>query len=236
MRYYVYALTLVVGFMTSFFIVVVFPDVFIKRRLVTPGAAIAQTTGQRITIEQPGSSPRQEVRVQSNFNFFIPGPTGESEEAQKLREKARRIVYEMAAHECDLLREVFASDCRLESVNDNINVNPINRQFQQQEGFNVNGSMSFQILLKNLGVVTPNRGRGWSCWWIWVPSADTQDPREEKIQSAREADTVRFGDTDAGTLVGALNRFTGTVEFRLSAGHEPLQHYHGKCGPARPLF
>jgi hypothetical protein len=190
MRYYVIALTLVVGFMTGFFIPVV-SDVFVNRRAlplptaavgpVTPGAAIAQTTGHRITVEQSGPSPPKEVRVQSNFNFFIPGPTGEGEEAQKLRERARRIVYEMAAHECDLLREVLASDCRLESVNDNININPINRQFQQQEGFNVNGSMSFQILLKNLGVVTPNvvtpnRGRGWSCWWIWVPSADTQGP------------------------------------------------------------
>jgi hypothetical protein len=180
MRYYVYALTLVAGFITSFFIVVVFSDVFV-RRAVIPGAAIAQTP-PRITVEQSGSSPRQEVRVQSNFNFFIPGPTGEGEEAQKLRERARRIVYEMAAHECDLLREVLASDCRLESVNDNINVNPVNRQFQQQEGFNVNGSMSFQILLKNFATPTPpvagtpNRGWGWSCWWIWVPSADTQVP------------------------------------------------------------
>jgi len=119
------------------------------------------------------------VRVQSNFNFFIPGPTGEGEEAQKLRERARRIVYEMAARECDLLREVLASDCRLESVNDNINVS---RQGQQQEGFNVTGSMSFQILLKNFATPTPpmagtpNRGPGWSCWWIWVPSADTPVP------------------------------------------------------------
>lgn len=175
MRYYVIALTLVVGFMTGFFIPVV-SNVFVNRRPVTPGAAIAQTTGQRITIEQSGSSPRQEVRVQSSFNFFIPGPTGEGEEAQKLRERARRIVYEMAAHECDLLREVLASDCRLEFVNDNININPINRQSQQQEGFNVNGSMSFQIVLKNLAVVTPYRGRGLSCMWIWVPSADIQVP------------------------------------------------------------
>jgi hypothetical protein len=182
MRYYVIALTLVVGFMTGFFIPVV-SDVFVNRRPVMPDAsAIAQTTGQRITIEQSASSPRQEVRVQSNFNFFIPGPTGEGEEAQKLRERARRIVYEMAAHECDLLREVLASECRLESVNDNINIININRQFQQQEGFNVNGSMSFQILLKNFATptppvaATPNRGRGWSCWWIWVPSADTQGP------------------------------------------------------------
>jgi hypothetical protein len=179
MRYYVIALTLVVVFMTGVFVHVAKlqvgdPDVFVTRRPVTPVAsAIAQTTGQRITIEQSGSSPRQEVRVQSSFNFFIAGPTGEGEEAQKLRERARRIVYEMAAHQCDLLREVLASDCRLESVNDNIN---INRQPQQQEGFYVNGSMSFQILLKNLEVVTPKRGRGWSCWWIWVPSADIQGP------------------------------------------------------------
>ena len=148
MRYYVIALTLVVGFMAGFFIPVV-SDVFVNRRPLTPGAsAIAQTTGQRMAIEQSGSSPRQEgslVRVQNSFNFFIAGPTGEGEEAQKLREKARRIVYEMAAHECDLLLEVLAKECRLESVNDNIN---INRQFQQQEGLTVNGSISFQILLK----------------------------------------------------------------------------------------
>jgi hypothetical protein len=166
--------------MTGFLIPVV-SDLFVNRRPVTPVAsAVAQTTGQRITIEQSGSSPRQEVRIQSNFNFFIPGPTGEGEEAQKLRERARRIVYEMAAHECDLLREVLASDCRLESVNDNVNINPVSRQFQQQEGFNVNGSMTFQILLKNFATPTPpvagtpSRGRGWSCYWIWVPSAETQ--------------------------------------------------------------
>jgi hypothetical protein len=113
--------------------------------LATP--AIAQTPGQRIVIENSGSSPRQEglVRIQTNINFFMTGPTGEGEEAQKLRDRARRIVYEMAAHECDLLREILAKDCKMESVNTNIG-----RQFgqQQQEGYTVNGSMSFQISLK----------------------------------------------------------------------------------------
>ena len=108
--------------------------------------ALAQS-GQRIVIEQAGSPSRQEgqVRIQSSINFFIAGPSGESEEAQKLRERARRIVYEMAAHECDLLHEVLAKDCRMESVNVNIG-----RQFgqQQQEGYTVNGSMSLQISLK----------------------------------------------------------------------------------------
>jgi hypothetical protein len=51
----------------------------------------------------------------------------------------------LAARECDLLREILAKECRLESVNTNIN-----RQWgrQQQEGYNVSGSMSLQITLK----------------------------------------------------------------------------------------
>ncbi len=85
------------------------------------------------------------MRIQSTINFFIAGPTADGEEAQKLRDRARRTVYEMAARECDLLREVLARDCRMESVTSNIG-----RQFgqQQQEGYSVNGSMSFQITLK----------------------------------------------------------------------------------------
>jgi hypothetical protein len=113
--------------------------------LIAP--AFAQTPAQRIVLEQTGSSPRQEgsVRVQSTVNFFVAGPTGDGEEAQRMRDRARRTVYEMAARECDLLREVLAKDCRMESVTSNIS-----RQFgqQQQEGFTINGSMSFQITLK----------------------------------------------------------------------------------------
>ena len=114
--------------------------------LLLAAPATAQNPGQRIILEQSGGSQRQEgsVRVQSTVNFFVAGPTGDSEDAQKLRERARRTVYEMAARECDLLREVLAKDCRMESVNSNIT-----RQFgQQQEGFVVNGSMNFQITVK----------------------------------------------------------------------------------------
>ena len=115
--------------------------------LLSSTVVTAQAPGQRIVIEQAGSPSRQEgqVRIQSSINFFIAGPSGESEEAQRLRDRARRLVYEMAARECDLLREVLAKDCRMESVNVNIG-----RQFgqQQQEGYTVNGSMSLQITLK----------------------------------------------------------------------------------------
>jgi hypothetical protein len=108
--------------------------------------AAAQTPGQRIVLEQLGGQRQEgQVRVQSNINFFVAGPTADGEDAQKLREKAQRAIYEMAARQCDLLREVLAKDCRMESVNSNIG-----RQFgqQQQEGYTVNGSMSFQITLK----------------------------------------------------------------------------------------
>ena len=110
--------------------------------------AFAQGQGQRIILEQSGGAPRQEgsVRVQSNINLFIAGPAGDGEEAQKLRDRGRRMVYEMAAHECDLLREVLAKDCKLESLSSNIG----RQQYgsQQAEGYSVNGSMSMVITLK----------------------------------------------------------------------------------------
>ena len=115
--------------------------------ILLAGSAAAQNTGSRIILESAAPVPRQEgsVRVQSNINLFLPGPTGEGDASQALRDRARRMIYEMAAHECDLLREVLAKDCRLESINTNIN-----RQWgqQQPEGYNVGGSMSLQITLK----------------------------------------------------------------------------------------
>jgi hypothetical protein len=108
--------------------------------------AAAQIPGQRLMIQPPLSVFREGmVRVTTSVNLFIPGPTGEGEEARKSRDNARRMVYETAAHECDLLRDTLAKECRLESVNINIG-----RQFgaQQQDGFTVNGTMNFQITPK----------------------------------------------------------------------------------------
>ena len=54
------------------------------------------------------------------------------------------MLYELAAKEYDLMRDVIARDCRLESVNVNLNrqANP------PMQGYAVNGSMSYQITLK----------------------------------------------------------------------------------------
>jgi hypothetical protein len=109
-------------------------------------ASLAQSP-PRIPADPVGMPQRQEgaVRVQSSINVFLPGSTNESEEAQKLRDRGKRLIYEIAARECDLLREVLAKDCRLESINNNIGRQSYGNQ---PEGYTVNGQMSFVITLK----------------------------------------------------------------------------------------
>ena len=56
----------------------------------------------------------------------------------------RRVIYELATKECDLMRAVIARDCRLENVSVSLN-----RQTNPQiQGYQVSGSMSYQITLK----------------------------------------------------------------------------------------
>lgn len=110
------------------------------------GAAAAQSTGQRVVIERGASTPRQEgmVRVQMSVQLFMPGPTDDSDEAEKQRERARRALYNLASKECDVLREAIARDCRLETININLN----RQSSGQAQGYAVNGAMAFQITLK----------------------------------------------------------------------------------------
>jgi hypothetical protein len=97
--------------------------------------------------DRPGvSAERREepIRIQVSVNLFFAGPTGESEEAVKLRERARRSVYEMASVECTLVEQVLAKMCRLEAVNVNIN-----RQFgAQTEGYIAGGNFTLRVTLK----------------------------------------------------------------------------------------
>ena len=112
------------------------------------GVAVTESTGQSVMVERAVAAPaRQEgiVRVQLAIQMFIAGPTDESEEADRHRERARRALYDLAAKECDLMRDVIARDCRLESVNVNLS-----RQQQSPQifGYQVMGNMSYQITLK----------------------------------------------------------------------------------------
>lgn len=94
--------------------------------------------------ERPNPDARP-VRVQVGISFFMPGSTIEAnDEASRVREHARRIVYDMAAKECGLLLNALAGSCRLESVTVNVN----RQAGQQLEGFFVNGNMAYAITLK----------------------------------------------------------------------------------------
>lgn len=108
-----------------------------------------QPLSPRVATEFSAQQQRQEgmVRVSSNISYFVPGPTDDGEAAQKLRDRARRQIYETAARECSVLMETLAATCRMENINSNLNVQ---RQYGsgQQEGFTINGSMSYQITLK----------------------------------------------------------------------------------------
>ena len=110
-------------------------------------AVAAPSIGQQVVIEKPSAAPgRQDgiVRIQLTMQLFVSGPTDESEEAEKQRERARRAVYDLASKECELLRNTIARDCRLELVNVQLH----RQTGQQMQGYTVNGSMNYQISLK----------------------------------------------------------------------------------------
>src|SRR4051812_20697942 len=91
------------------------------------GRADAGTTKDDGTIRFTCSSGR--TGADSNEHQFLRRRTDRRRRGSaEIADKARRTVYEMAARECDLLREVLAKDCRMESVNNNIG-----RQTSQQQ-------------------------------------------------------------------------------------------------------
>lgn len=84
-------------------------------------AAVAQSAPERNATALPtGSGQDTPVRIQSSTQMFLAGPTDGSEEAQKLRDTAQRLVYEMAGRSCQMLYDTIAKDCRLEAVNVNL--------------------------------------------------------------------------------------------------------------------
>jgi hypothetical protein len=93
---------------------------------------------------RPSEHRGEQVRIQVNVNFFVQGRSDESEASQQAQERARRIIYEMGARECTLLRDVIASDCRIESINVNIS----RQHGQTPEGFQAGGNFAFRVTMK----------------------------------------------------------------------------------------
>ena len=125
--------------------------------VLLPATAQAQTAVSQLqpqlqsrfgAVEQASPSSalgRPEVRVQVNMNLFVPGAFGLSDELLKAQEQARRVLYESAARECELLKSILATECRLETLSVNIN-----RSYgqPQREGFTVSGNFGYKVTLK----------------------------------------------------------------------------------------
>ena len=110
-----------------------------------PGEEINPLVRERIMIVQGQQDRRSDqVRVQVGINFFVPGPTNDGEEGTKIRDRARRSIYEMAARECALLEDTIAAECRLESITVNLN----RQAGQQVEGFIAMGQLGFRVIMK----------------------------------------------------------------------------------------
>jgi hypothetical protein len=108
----------------------------------------APAMAQNVFIQShAGSAPgaKGDIRVNVGMSFFVVAPTDDSEAAVKAQEQARRVIYESAARECEVLRAAIASDCRLESISINVN-----RQYgaQNPQGFNIGGNFSYRVALK----------------------------------------------------------------------------------------
>jgi hypothetical protein len=88
---------------------------------------------------------KNDVRVQVNVSFYVRGSMDEADASVKAQEQARKVLYESAGRECEVPKASVATECRLESINVNMNRN---YNQQQGDGFYANGNFSYHVTLK----------------------------------------------------------------------------------------
>lgn len=103
------------------------------------------------------SPAAEQVRISLSISTFVPVVGNDSAQSLKAQESGRKMVYDAAGQECDLLRATLASSCTLESININVQYVPGgNPNFgQRSEGYNINGNISYRILTKEPRAETP---------------------------------------------------------------------------------
>jgi hypothetical protein len=100
----------------------------------------------------------QQVRISLSMSMFVPAASNDSAQALKAQEDGRKMVYDAAGQECDVLRATLASSCTLESININVQYVPGNQNFgQRSEGYNINGNVAYRISTKEPRAETPSQ-------------------------------------------------------------------------------
>jgi hypothetical protein len=125
----------------------------------TASATTIVINPNRVAGIAPSQPPLVEpIRISLGINTFVPSPAGaDPEQILKAQEGGRRMVYESAAHECDVLRTTIAKDCAIESININVQHVPAAQNYAQGrvEGYNINGNVNFRITAKPPAAATP---------------------------------------------------------------------------------
>jgi len=67
------------------------------------------------------------------------------EAGDQLRDRARKMIYQMAARECGMLEDVLARTCRLEAINVSLNRQPGSGM---GDGYMVGGNFTMVVTLK----------------------------------------------------------------------------------------
>ncbi len=110
------------------------------------GAALVQPAAVLMPFEQSvapdAASAKVSIRVSINFV-----PASNEDQEARAKERIRRMIYDIAGHECAVLRDAIASDCKLQAVNIFAEARVIRRQ-QQSEGSTVSGNIDFRIVPK----------------------------------------------------------------------------------------
>jgi hypothetical protein len=105
------------------------------------------TAAEAVTSYEAG--PGGQARITLSTNRFVPAPSDNSDQASKAEADGRRMIYDLAGHECGILRDTIASDCHIESININIMRLPLNpNATSRPDGFNVNASIVLRIVPK----------------------------------------------------------------------------------------
>jgi hypothetical protein len=104
--------------------------------IVSP--SLAQATRAPFIPKQPDAT-----RVQVSVSFFIDDDAKDIAKSTKLAEETRQKFYEMAGHECELLKSTVASECKLDNVS--ININRQQNYAQKREGFTATGMFVYRI-------------------------------------------------------------------------------------------